>query len=168
MQGQATHFLRYAPEKIPHGIQRYTDETKRLYTVLNDALEGKEYLVGNVFTIADAAIYPWVRMHFWPGIPSIGNIINQFLRAFQVFLRDFYQFFPLQIGIIRIDALPNLKTWVERIDARPGTRRGLDVPVPDSVNEFKNSPERWDEFAQLGKNLIKQQLEESQKYNWQF
>ena len=46
MQGQANHFYRYAPEKIQYGIDRYQNETKRLYGVLARQLEGRDYLVG--------------------------------------------------------------------------------------------------------------------------
>ncbi|CAB4403920.1 unnamed protein product [Rhizophagus irregularis] len=76
MQGQAGHFNRYAPEKIPYAIKRYTDETKRLYSVLNGALEGKEYLVGNKYTLADAISFPWVRVHFLSGVSSIDEFPN--------------------------------------------------------------------------------------------
>lgn len=76
MQGQAGFFNRYAPEKIPYAIKRYTDETKRLYSVLNGALESKEYLVGNKFTLADAISFPWVRVHFLSGIESIDEFPN--------------------------------------------------------------------------------------------
>ena len=47
MQGQANHFYRYAPEKIQYGIDRYINETKRLYGVLDRRLQGREYLVGD-------------------------------------------------------------------------------------------------------------------------
>ncbi|CAB4403906.1 unnamed protein product [Rhizophagus irregularis] len=76
MQGQAIHFSKYAPEKILYAIKRYTDETKRLYSGLNSALEGKEYLVGNKFTLADAISFPWVREYFLADIPSIDEFPN--------------------------------------------------------------------------------------------
>jgi GST-like protein len=60
MAGQAHHFRNYAPEKIPYGINRYTDEVNRLYGVLNKRLAGREY-VADDYSIADMAIYPWVR-----------------------------------------------------------------------------------------------------------
>lgn len=55
MQGQANHFHRYAPERIEYGVNRYQNETRRLYRVLNDHLKKTEsdYLVGNKCTIAD-------------------------------------------------------------------------------------------------------------------
>jgi len=60
MLGQNHHFNRYAPEKVPYAIKRYTDETARLYGVLNKQLADKNYLVGDDFTIADMACYPWI------------------------------------------------------------------------------------------------------------
>ncbi|KIJ55198.1 hypothetical protein M422DRAFT_23812 [Sphaerobolus stellatus SS14] len=60
MQGQANHFIRAAPEKIPYGVKRYTEETKRLYSVIEKRLEGREWLVGTHYSIADIKAYPWV------------------------------------------------------------------------------------------------------------
>lgn len=56
MQGQSNHFTRYAPEQIEYGINRYQNETRRLYGVLDKHLSdaGTEYLVGK-YTIADIA-----------------------------------------------------------------------------------------------------------------
>jgi GST-like protein len=62
MLGQNHHFRRYAPEKIPYAIDRYTNEAARLYGVLDRRLDGREYLVGD-YSIADIANYPWLRSH---------------------------------------------------------------------------------------------------------
>ena len=59
MLGQANHFSRYAPEKIPYAIERYTKETSRLYAVLNRRLAGREFIVGD-YSIADIASYAWM------------------------------------------------------------------------------------------------------------
>jgi glutathione S-transferase len=67
MQGQANVFFRYFPEKIPSVIQRYQNETKRLYTVLDGRLRDHEYLAGE-YSIADIAHWSWVRIHAWAGI----------------------------------------------------------------------------------------------------
>ncbi len=61
MAGQAHHFRNYAPEKIPYGIERYTNEVNRLYGVLDARLEDRDYLAGE-YSIADIAIYPWARL----------------------------------------------------------------------------------------------------------
>jgi GSH-dependent disulfide-bond oxidoreductase len=60
MAGQAHHFRNYAPEKIPYGIDRYTNEVNRLYGVMNRRLADHDYLAGD-YSIADMASYPWVR-----------------------------------------------------------------------------------------------------------
>lgn len=60
MLGQNHHFGRYAPEKIPYAIDRYVNETRRLYGVLNKRLEGRAFIAGKDYTIADMAAYPWI------------------------------------------------------------------------------------------------------------
>ncbi len=60
MAGQNHHFANYAPEKIPYAIERYVKETSRLYGVLNKRLQGREFIVGDAYTIADIACYPWI------------------------------------------------------------------------------------------------------------
>ena len=64
MFGQAHHFLRAAPEKVPYAIERYTKETRRLYGVLDGHLTSHDYLAGD-YSIADIATYPWVARHEW-------------------------------------------------------------------------------------------------------
>ena len=59
MAGQNHHFNRYAPEKIPYAIDRYVNETGRLYGVLNKRLESREFVAGS-YSIADIASYPWI------------------------------------------------------------------------------------------------------------
>jgi GST-like protein len=66
MLGQNNHFSRYAPEKIPYAIKRYQDEAHRLYRVLDTQLarqqaDGKDYVAGEGYSIADMAIFDWSR-----------------------------------------------------------------------------------------------------------
>lgn len=60
MAGQNHHFVQYAPEKIPYAMERYIKETNRLYGVLDRRLNGREFIAGDVYTIADIAAYPWI------------------------------------------------------------------------------------------------------------
>src|SRR5919202_2011044 len=60
MAGQNHHFSQYAPEKIPYAIDRYVKETNRLYGVLDKRLEGRAFVAGDDYTIADMASYPWI------------------------------------------------------------------------------------------------------------
>ena len=71
MQGQSNVFFRYAPEKIPFAIDRYQNETRRLYEVLDRRLGEAEYLAGD-YSIADIATWPWVRIHGWSGVEVEG------------------------------------------------------------------------------------------------
>ncbi|CAG8547684.1 6588_t:CDS:2 [Acaulospora morrowiae] len=60
MMGQAIHFLTYAPEKVPYGIERFTKETERLLGVLNKRLGEYPYVAGEEYSIADIASYSFV------------------------------------------------------------------------------------------------------------
>jgi GST-like protein len=61
MLGQAHHFRIYAPEKVPYAIDRYTREAQRLYGVMDKRLAVSPYIAGDDYTIADMAIFPWLR-----------------------------------------------------------------------------------------------------------
>jgi GSH-dependent disulfide-bond oxidoreductase len=60
MAGQNHHFAQYAPEKLPYAIDRYVNETNRLYGVLDRRLQGRAFIAGDDYTIADMACYPWI------------------------------------------------------------------------------------------------------------
>ncbi|OKH28755.1 glutathione binding-like protein [Chroogloeocystis siderophila] len=60
MAGQNHHFSQYAPEKIPYAIDRYVNETGRLYAVMNKRLSDRTFIAGNNYSIADIAAYPWI------------------------------------------------------------------------------------------------------------
>ena len=68
MLGQAHHFRRFAPEPIPYAVDRYTNEAKRLYSVLDKRLSQSAYLAGDDYSIADIATYPWTARYEWQGI----------------------------------------------------------------------------------------------------
>jgi GSH-dependent disulfide-bond oxidoreductase len=61
MLGQNHHFRQYAPEKLPYAIDRYTNEAKRLYGVIDRRLAASRWLGGNDYSIADIATWPWLR-----------------------------------------------------------------------------------------------------------
>ncbi|WP_223789704.1 glutathione S-transferase family protein [Marinicella meishanensis] len=67
MMGQANVFYRYFPEKIPTAIERYQNEVKRLFGVLDQRLEHHPYLAGD-YSIADIAHWCWVHTHNWSGV----------------------------------------------------------------------------------------------------
>ena len=98
------HFYAYAPVKIEYAINRYAMETKRQLHVLDTHLAQHEYMVGDEYTIADIAIWPWYR----------------------AILQDAYgaQEF-LNVGEYR-----NVQRWVELIAGRPAVKRGRRVNRP--------------------------------------
>jgi GSH-dependent disulfide-bond oxidoreductase len=61
MLGQANHFRQYAPEKIPYAIERYSNEARRLYAVIDKRLSQSEWLGCGEYSIADIATFPWLR-----------------------------------------------------------------------------------------------------------
>ena len=66
--GQAHHFRRAAPEQVPYAIKRYTDETRRLWGVMDGRLADNEWLAAGQYSIADIAVFPWAMRHEWQGI----------------------------------------------------------------------------------------------------
>jgi GST-like protein len=62
MAGQNHHFKQYAPEKLPYAVDRYVNETNRLYGVLNRRLADRAFVAG-AYSIADMASYPWIVPH---------------------------------------------------------------------------------------------------------
>ena len=81
MAGQAHHFRKFAPEKPPYAVKRYTDEMNRLYGVLDRRLAGRRYISDEI-SIADFACWPWVRHHEWQGqsLDDFANVKNWFER----------------------------------------------------------------------------------------
>ncbi len=99
MLGQVHHFVKYNPGKSEYSEQRYSNEAKRLYGVLDRRLEGRDYMVGagrGEYSITDMATFPWIARHDWQ----------------QIDLNDF----------------PNVRDWYVRIVERPAVQRGYHIP----------------------------------------
>lgn len=75
MMGQSNVFYKYFPEKIPAAIDRYHNECRRLYEVLDKQLEGRDFLCDE-YSIADIANWCWIRIYFWGGskIEGLSNL----------------------------------------------------------------------------------------------
>ncbi len=100
MLGQAHHFRIYAPEKIGYAIDRYTNEAKRVYGVMNKRLESSPWIGGKSYSIADIAIFPWLRSWQNQGI-------------------DWADYPVLKAWYDRVDARPAVKRGVQVLaDAR--------------------------------------------------
>jgi GST-like protein len=97
--GQAVHFQHAAPEKIPYAINRYRREVERHYRVLDDHLTGREFLVGDDYSIADMSAWGWLDR-----APRVLPGADDALAAF-----------------------PNLERWFHAIDRRPAAARARAV-----------------------------------------
>lgn len=75
MMGQANVFHRYLPERIPVAIERYQNECRRLFEVLDTRLGQAQWLAGDEYSIADIANWCWVRTYRWSGV-NIDNLAN--------------------------------------------------------------------------------------------
>ncbi|EJL67563.1 glutathione S-transferase [Variovorax sp. CF313] len=101
MMGQAQHFFRYASEKVPYAIARYQAETRRLLKVLDDRLDGREFICDE-YSIADMASFAWIRIHKMTGVP-----LDEFPRV-----QDWYGRVRSRPGVGRgLDLLRN--QWVD-------------------------------------------------------
>ncbi|MCP8897479.1 glutathione S-transferase C-terminal domain-containing protein [Shinella daejeonensis] len=104
MFGQFGHFYKFAADKVANNsypMERYRDETKRLLSVLEERLKDRRWIMGEEHTIADIALYPWVRGAdvFYGG-------------------RE----------VLDYAGFPAVMAWLERCLARPAAIRGLEVP----------------------------------------
>lgn len=75
MLGQTHHFRAYAPEKVEYAITRFSSEARRLYGVMDKQLATSDYIAGKEYTIADMAVWPWLRSHERQGI-DLGEFPN--------------------------------------------------------------------------------------------
>lgn len=91
--GQSVHFRHAAPEKLPYAINRYLREAQRHYEVLDAHMEGREFIVGNEYSIADISAWGWIDKA------------------------------TVVLGEDGLTPYPNLKRWFESVDARPAVSR---------------------------------------------
>jgi len=101
MAGQNHHFVHYAPERIPYAMDRYINETARLYGVLNKHLSDERlFVVGDEYTIADMAVMPWILC------------CEEFYKASE---------------FLDMPSYTHMNAWVARMKARPAVMKGLRV-----------------------------------------
>ena len=99
MLGQVHHFSKYNKGKSDYSEIRYSKESKRLYSVLNERLEGRNFIAGDghgIYSIADIACWPWISRFEWQGMN----------------LNDF----------------PNVRDWYMQIYKRPAVQKGYSIP----------------------------------------
>ena len=107
MFGQFGHFFKFAAEKVANNsypVERYRDEAKRLLGVLEERLKGREWIMGEEYTIADITTFPWVRG------------VDVFYGGREV---------------LEFESFPSVMAWLDRALARPASQRGLSIPKRD-------------------------------------
>eukprot|EP00475_Leptophrys_vorax_P015620 TRINITY_DN2191_c0_g1_i1.p1 TRINITY_DN2191_c0_g1~~TRINITY_DN2191_c0_g1_i1.p1 ORF type:complete len:286 (-),score=91.67 TRINITY_DN2191_c0_g1_i1:57-914(-) len=110
--GQFGHFYKYATVKIEYGIDRYTTETKRILDVLDKRLAERSFLVGDQYTIADMAWFPWVKAL---GAEAGYNAAKH----------------------LELDSYKNVNKWLSRIGERPAVQEGLKVNTNELQEKHK-------------------------------
>jgi len=133
MQGQANHFARYAPERIEYGVNRYVNETRRLYGVLDKHLaqSASGYIVGDHVSIADITTIGWVMSAGW--------------------------------AMVDIEEFPHLQKWEERMMAREGVEKGRHVPSPHRIKEMLKDKKATEEHAAKSRAWVQQGMKEDAK-----
>ncbi|KAH8888844.1 glutathione S-transferase [Thozetella sp. PMI_491] len=134
MQGQANHFGRNAPEKIQYGIDRYRNETRRLYKVMDTQLAKSTsgFLVGDRLTIADISAWGWVAAHHWAGLS--------------------------------LAELPHLDAWLDKLLVRPGFERGRNIPDRHTAfDQRKLTEEELEKAAQASRAWVQKGMAEDAK-----
>jgi glutathione S-transferase len=154
MQGQANHFFRYAPEKIKYGIDRYINESRRLYRVLDTHLAKSKsgFIVGDhvsttfsrcfrwwgssipQVSLADLTTYGWVYWAGWAGVD--------------------------------IEEFPHVKAWEEKMTARPAVDKGKDIPKKLTVKEKLKDPKHAEEEAKKASAWIQQGMKGDAAQKW--
>ncbi|KAF3917226.1 Glutathione-S-transferase [Dactylellina cionopaga] len=120
MQGQANHFVRYAPERIQYGMDRYVNEARRLYAMLNKRLEeqeanGSAFLVGDHISIADITTFGWAASAEWAGV--------------------------------EMGEFPAVQKWLKNIEKIEEVEAGRNVPEPSALRKLMGDKEKMDAYA---------------------
>lgn len=102
MMGQAGHFTLYAKERVPYGIERYTNESRRLLGVMDRQLAASPWLAGEHYSIADIATFPWTNSAL--RIPGLAAATGE------------------------LDEWPSVVRWRRALLERPAVQRGLANP----------------------------------------
>src|SRR5260221_10389750 len=111
--GEAGHFRRYAPEKIPYALDRFGNEVSRLYGVMNTRLKDHRFLAGR-YSIADMACVGWIRLFERQQDKEGGETFADF---------------------------PHLKRWLATVRARPAVQRGMHIRVEEASRVDVSDPE---------------------------
>jgi GST-like protein len=118
--GQCVHFKHFAPEKIAYAVDRYAFEAERHWKIVDDRLAGREWMVGETYTIADMAVWGWARA------------------------------VPFVLGPDAWERLPNVKRLLDAINARPAAQAAEALAAKHSFKKDMDAEARGHLFRHLG------------------
>lgn len=121
--GQAVHFRHFAPESVPYARERYAYEVHRHYEVLDGHLAGRQYMIGDTYTIVDMGVWGWARM------------------------------LPFVLGDDAWDKLPNVKRLHDEVAARPAAQRALGLKDRFSFKAEMDDEARAHMFKHLARAI---------------
>lgn len=119
---------RYAPEKIEYGIKRYQTETKRLYQVLEDRLASQRSTDQGSWIIGDKYTIADLACFSWINWAEWAGVST--------------------------NSFPNVEKWMERIQKRPATEKGVNIPEKFEMKEAMRTKEGEEEFAKHHSNWV--------------
>ncbi len=119
--GQAVHFKAYAPDKIAYAIDRYQFEVERHYGILNAHLANRKFMLGDTYTIVDMALWGWARL------------------------------VPFVVGETAWTKFPNLKRFVDEVNARPAAPRAEALKTKHTFKTEMDEEARRHMFGHLAK-----------------
>jgi len=122
--GQAVHFSRFAPEKLPYAIERYMYEAKRHWGIVDARLADRRYMVGDSYTIVDMAVWGWATR-----VPFIMGDDKSW------------------------EKLPNVKRLLDEINARPAAQRALALKDKHAFKTEMDEAARIAMFPHLAKKV---------------
>jgi GSH-dependent disulfide-bond oxidoreductase len=118
--GQCVHFTHFAPEKLPYAIERYAYEAGRHWGIVDARLEGRDWMVGDAYGIADMAVWGWARA------------------------------VPFVLGPDAWERLPNVKRLLDAINARPAAQAAEALATRHSFKKEMDADARANLFRHLG------------------
>lgn len=175
MQGQANHFYRLAKERIAYPTQRYVGETERLYGVLDIRLKGREYLVGDKYSIADIANFRYTLFFSFLSLSlSPTHMMRTRRLNYDPYTNQHQPHSWVNVSYfagVNLEKFPNLYKWWERINARPAVQKGIAIPNDPSItNEMylKRVKENADGFADKEEELKEHLKKAQQQYEYKY
>ena len=153
MQGQSNHFTRYAPETIQYGIDRYQNEVKRLYGVLDEHLgsHGGMWIMGEKYTVG-----PHICVLLRSGETDGTQIVD---------MAHWGWITLAKYAGVDLEEFKHLYAWEERMWDRPGVKRGASVPEEYKYREVMKNQELMAKYSNSGRETVQAGMKADREKN---